>query len=180
METRDIRVHTCNSRIEGYIEEKCSCRKFVTQEKAEQLEEDGSAAKIIISYRTIQVDVVCPICEGANRFMKSCHLCGKSGTILQDKVLFEYGEEIYMRPFLKTPRTATIEEEHIEYAYVKGDKDAIRRIELYHEMEQFNLGRQGAELHNASTNEVLFEGRPEPENDPKKGQGRDYDYGRSI
>jgi hypothetical protein len=178
MEIRKIRVHTCNSRIEGYIETKCNCRKFVTQEKADQLQEDGYAAKIITSYRTIQVDVVCPICEGGDRFMKSCHLCGKSGTILQDKVLFEYGDDIYMRPFLKTPRTATIEEEHIEYAYVKGDKDAIRRIELYHELEQYNLGRMGAELRNGG--KVVFEGKPEPENDPKNGQGRDYDYGRSI
>jgi hypothetical protein len=84
-----------------------------------------------------------------------------------------------MRPFLRTPRTATIEANHLDYAYILQNKDAAKRIELYHESDQLSLVKLGAQLRDTK-GEILFEGTPEPEDDPKKGQGRKYDYGRTI
>lgn len=176
-----IRVHTCgNQRYEGYITEKCRCRKYVTQEKAEQLKNDGYAAHVITSIKTIDVEDICSMCEGNDRLKKSCKACGKTGIETKKRNLIEYGEDIYMRPILRTPRTATIEKNHLEYAYVKLDKDAARRIELYHESDQSALGDLGAEIRNPVTGEVVRKGTPEPKNDPAKGQGRDHDYGRAI
>jgi hypothetical protein len=151
----------------------------VTQEKADQLRADGDAANVIISRKTIDVEVECPICEGNERMIKSCRLCNKTGIATIKKDIDEHGEDIYMRPVLKTPRTATIEANHIDYAYVKGDKDAAKRIELYHELDQLALVKLGAQLR-TSNGEILFEGTPEPKDDPKTGTGRTFDYGRTI
>lgn len=176
---KTVRVHTCDQRIEGYMEQRCSCRKYVSQDKADQLKQDGDAANVIVSRKTIDIEIVCPICEANERLMKSCRVCNKTGIATTKKDIDEHGEDIYMRPVLKTPRTATIEAKHLEYAYVKGDKDAKKRIELYHELDQLSLVKMGAQLRD-SQGEILFEGTPEPEDNPKKGEGRNCDYGRSI
>ena len=180
MEIKKVRVHTCNQKLEGYIVDRCRCRKFVTLEKAEQLKDDGVAANVITSYKTVEVEEKCPICEGADNLKKSCRMCGKTGKVFRKKSIFEYGEDIYIRPFLKTPRTATIEEEHVDYAYILGDKDAIKRIDLYHQLDQQSLAKLGAELRDAKTEEILFEGTPEPADDPRTATGRKYDWGRTI
>jgi hypothetical protein len=180
MEIKKVRVHTCTQRIDGYIEKKCKCRKFATLAKAEQLKDDGFAANVVISYKTIKIEDICPICSNDSNLKKSCNLCGKTGQVLKEKHSFEYGEDIYMTPFQRTPRTATIEEEHIEYAFIKGDRDAVRRIELYHQLDQLSLAKLGAELRDPKTGDILFEGTPEPANDPKTATGRDYDFGRPI
>ena len=183
---RNIKVHTCNQDVgeldpeKGYLVKKCTCRKYVTLAKAAQLIEDGYAQYVVTSFKIVQAKVKCPICGGIEQYVKSCNLCGKTGEISVDKAVFEYSQDIFMRPFLRTPRTATIEEEHIQYAFVKGDRDALKRIELYNELNQLTLGKLGAEVTNSKTKKVIFEGRPEPEDDPKKGQGRKYDYGRPI
>lgn len=176
---KTVRVHTCLQKYEGYIAEKCTCRKFVTQEKAEQLKTDGYAAHVITSYRTIDVEDTCPICDDTD-LKKSCRVCNKTGKVPSKKTIFEYGEDIYMRPILRTPRTATIEKNHIEYAYVKLDKDAAKRIELYHQSDRLALAKLGAEIRDSETGEILIEGTPEPEDNPKTGTGRRYDYGRTI
>jgi hypothetical protein len=176
---KKVKVHTCNQKIEGYVVDKCKCRRYVTNEKAEELIGDGFAAYVIKSLSTITVEEACPICAGTD-IKKSCRLCGKSGKVEREKVHLELGEDIYMRPFLKTPRTATIEEEHIEYAMVKGDKDALKRIELYNDLNQISLAKLGAELRNPKTGEIVVEGTPEPEDDPEEWRGRNFDWGKSI
>lgn len=181
MELKKIRVHTCsNQRVIGYIEQKCRCRKYVTLEKAAELIDSGYAANVVKSFKVVEIKEPCSVCEGLEALKKSCSFCKKTGEVTASKTFFEYGEDVYMRPFLKTPRTATIEEEHIEYAFVKRDRDAIRRIDLYHVLNQEALALLGARIINSRTKEVLFEGTPEPEDDPKKHTGRTYDYGRSI
>jgi len=184
MDIKTVRVHTCNQRSEGYIEKKCRCRKFVTHEVAAELMDDGYAKNIITLRKWIEIQIACPMCSGQEQFKRSCGMCGKTGVALVPKLYEEYGEDIYMRPFLKTPRTATVEEEHVEYAYVKGDKDAIKRIELYNELTLESLAGLGAAVirkaHTGKVLETVVEGHPEPEDDPKKGHGRTYDYGRSI
>lgn len=180
MEIKKVRVHTCNQTFEGRITDRCRCRKFVTLEKAEQLKNDGVAANVITSYKTIEVEEQCPICDGAANLKKSCRLCGKTGRVLRKKGHFEYGEDIYMRSVLRTPRTATIESKHTIYAYVQEDRDAVKRIELYNDLSQLVLAQLGAALIDGRTGEIVVEGTPEPKDDAKKGQGRTYDYGRSI
>jgi len=186
MENTKVRLHTCdqvkedNLKPEGLLAEKCRCRKLVTLKKAAELIEDGVARNIIISYQVVEVEDVCSVCGGQDGFKKRCRVCNNTGKVLKDKPVIETGEDIYMRPFLKTPRTATVEAKHFEYAYVKNDRDARKRIDLYHVLDQLALAKLGASLADAKTGEVLFEGTPEPLDDAKKGQGRTYDYGRSI
>lgn len=180
MDIKKVRVHTCNPKIEGYIVEKCRCRKFVSLQKASALIDDGAAQNVITSFRMIEVKGICPVCGGIENFKKRCQFCKNTGVVSKKKVHIDIGEDIYMRPFLKTPRTATIEEEHIEYAYIKNDHDAQRRIEQYHGMNQAALAELGAALIDTKTGEVLIEGTPEPDNSPKKWQGRDSDWGRPI
>lgn len=179
MEIKKVKVHTCNSKVEGFIE-KCRCRKFVSEEEAAELIDNGAAANIIISFQKIVLQESCPMCAGLENFKKQCQLCKNSGVIAKPFLLYEYGEDIYMRPFLKTPRTATIEAEHIHYAYIKGDRDAVRRIEIYNGLTQSAFAELGAQLSDTRTKKVLLEGTPEPEDDPRKHTGRTYDYGRSI
>jgi glutaredoxin len=184
MEIKKIRVHTCNQEIEGYIQKKCRCRKFVTLEKATELMNDGYANNIIESFKTVDIKTICSMCAGMDAYKKSCTFCGKTGETLKKFAQAVYGENIYMRPFLKTPRTATIEEEHVEYAYVKRDKDAIKRIELYQDLNRQALVELGAGIVRKTVTgkvlEVVIEGHPEPEDDASKWQGRTYDQGRSI
>lgn len=186
MERKKVRVHTCEQakeqglKIEGYIDGKCRCRKFVTLEKAAQLVEDGVANPVVLSWRTEDVDRICPVCDGQDKFKKRCRVCNETGKVTEPKVFLETGEDIYIRPFLKTPRTATIEAKHIEYAYVKADKDAKKRIDIYHTSDQMNFAKLGASLVDAKTKEVLFEGTPEPKDDLKTGTGRKHDWGRTV
>jgi hypothetical protein len=175
---KTIRVHTCDQRIDGYLEKRCTCRKYETQDKAQQLVDDGDADFIKISYKVVKVEVKCPICDGSG-LKKFCNVCLGTGLVSEDRDIFEYGEDIFMTSAKKTPRHPTIEAKHIGYAYVKGDKDAAKRIELYHELDQLELVKLGAQLRD-SDGEILFEGTPEPEDNPKKGEGRTYDYGRTI
>lgn len=184
MEIKKIKVHTCNQEIEGYIKDKCRCRKFVDLEKASQLIDDGYAKNVIESFKKIEVKEICSLCGASENYKKTCKFCNSTGEIVKTALLAVYGQNIYMRPFLKTPRTATIEAEHIDYAYVKGDRDAIKRIDLYQELTSMSLVELGAALvRKARTGEILetvIEGIPEPEDDAAKATGRRYDYGRSI
>lgn len=180
MEIKKVRVHTCNQKMEGHIVDKCRCRKFITVENAEQLIEDGYARNITVSIRWADVIILCPICAGEVKLRKRCHACKNTGEVSVSRPEIITGEDIYMRPFLKTPRTATIEEEHIEYAFIKGDRAALRRIEQYGNLNQRVLGELGAEVRDQRTGNIVIEGKKEPENDKSKGQGRKYDYGRTI
>jgi hypothetical protein len=181
MQIKTVRVHSCNPTNEGVIEnEKCRCRKFVRLDEAQALLDDGIARHIITSYKTVDTQENCPVCAGIENLKKSCSVCKGSGFITKPEILYTYGEDIFVRPFLRTPRTATCEAEHIEYAYIKGDKDAIKRIELYNILTQESLAELGATLINNQTGEVVVQGTIEPEDDFKKATGRRWDYGRSI
>jgi hypothetical protein len=180
METRKFRVHTCIQTNEGQITSKCRCRKYVTREEADKLKDDGVAANIITGVNIVEIKERCPICDASPSLQKSCKMCDKTGEVLGKTIQCEYGDDIYMRPVLRTPRTATVEKNHIEYAYVKGDRDAAKRIELYHHLDQLSLAKLGAQLRDPQTNEILFEGTSEPSDNSEKEQGRHYDYGRPI
>lgn len=186
MERRKVRVHTCEQvkerdlKIEGALDGTCSCRKYVTLQKAAQLVEDGVARPIVLRWWYDEIEKPCPVCDNQEKLKKRCRVCENTGKVNESKIFTETGDEIYMRPFLKTPRTATIEAKHMEYAYIKGDRDAQKRIDIYHTLDQISLAKLGASLRDTKTKEILFEGTPEPENDKTKGVGRKYDYGRPV
>jgi hypothetical protein len=96
------------------------------------------------------------------------------------------------KPAIKTPRTPTIESEHIEKAYSdslitehvngmkirywgttdKAAQVARERIEEYGRLIQEARHFQG--INRIPTI------KPEPENNSTTGEGREYDYGRAI
>lgn len=189
---KDTKVHHCiqHEMVSQGLEEppakKCKCREYVEYKIANQMVKKGEARWIVTKRERGTQEVICELCK-ADPEVKNCAACGGSGKKTIPVVWDTYGLSIVRvsqaavdatekkyRPALamKTPRVATIESEHIERAYVEGNKDAADRIEEY-----------GMLILDART--YVGPNRipcivAEPENDPKTGTGRDYDYGRAI
>lgn len=179
--------HHCVEQIkiaEGLLEppakKKCRCRKRVTLTQATKMVKEGEASWLVKNREYGTELAVCDLCEGGED-VYNCAQCDGKGTQLIESIAEDYGNDIVLvsRPpadktekkrssalAAKTPRTATIEANHIYLAYVKGVKAAQERIEEYGELNQKFL-------------QSLISG-PEPEDDPKAGTGRTFDYGRSI
>jgi hypothetical protein len=113
--------------------------------------------------------------------IKKCAGCSGTGKKTVYQAVEEYGNDIVYgsakpadkkekkyKPTLaaKTPRVATVEAKHIYRAYVDNLKYAKDRIEEY--------GRLSRGVINS-----LIVGY-EPEDNPRTGEGRKYDYGRSM
>lgn len=193
---------------------KCTCRKFIPYRKADELVKNGVAAWAVVKRERGTQEVTCPLCSG-NPEVKNCAQCGGSGKIIKAVVWDTYNYDIVFvseasvdpkekkyRPALalKTPRVATIEEEHIFRAYVEDLREAAERIEEYGYLIQWNLQERGAEMRDRETGEQFFPGIPEPENTVvsyppgsitfKDGstnkswhwtvEGRNRDWGRAI
>ena len=188
MENTQVRLHTCDQvngdglRIEGLVDKKCRCRKFVSIAEATRLILDGAALSIVLSADPIEEKKTCRICEGIENLVKSCDNCKRTGFVTETRLDIRRGEDIYMRPVKRTPRTATVEAKHIGYAYndAKRGKRASDRIEEYNYLDEMMLVELGAQLRDQQTGEIIIKGTPEPEDDLKKGTGRRYDYGRKI
>ena len=203
------RVHHCPGQIkvaEGRLEppaEKCRCRKFVSIVKATRMVKEGEASWLIKGRRTETVEITCTLCAG-DETVKNCAQCRGKRTIFSPQVIEEYGEDIVLvsrHPAdkkekkrssalaAKTPRVATIESEHIELAYVEGNREAQERIEEYGRMIQearyflgpkkcnhdpkFMCSRCGLE------GDIPVIGL-EPADDYLKAEGRRYDFGRTV
>jgi hypothetical protein len=147
---------------------------------------NGEARWIVLGRTQGEIDAVCPLCL-ADSEVKNCANCRGSGKVRATDIVEEYGEDIVLvsraavdkkerkyRPALamKTPRVATIEEEHIELAYVYGVKEAQERIEEY--------GRLILDARMYIGKDRIPVIKVEPPDDPKTGTGRRYDYGRTI
>ena len=188
MDNTQVRLHTCDQvngdglRIEGLVDQKCRCRKFVSLAEAAQLILDGAALAIITSAYPIEEKKVCRICEGLENLVKSCDNCKKTGFVVETRLDIRRGEDIYMRPVKRTPRTATVEAKHIGYAYndARRGSRASDRIEESNYLDEMMLVELGAQLRDQLTGEIIIKGTPEPEDNPKTGQGRRFDYGRTI
>lgn len=145
---------------------RCTCRQEVTPEEAKELIEDGEAVYIVVERTFKPFEMTCTLCEG-DKTVKNCALCGGKGTVTKSYTVDINGDDIVaITVALKTPRTPTIEQGHIERAYVDGIKVAQDRIEAY--------GESNRDFINS-----LIVGY-EPADDPKTGTGRRYDYGRSV
>jgi hypothetical protein len=186
------RVHHCISQeyVSQGIEEppakKCRCRKFIPYKAADDLVKKGSARWIVTARERGEDKQTCPLCHGDEN-IKNCANCRGSGTIIVAAVWDTYNNDIVLvsqaahdkkekkyRPALamKTPRVATIEEEHIELAYILGNKEAAERIEEY--------GRLILDARAFIGLNRLPAIKPEPLDNPATGEGRNCDYGRTI
>jgi hypothetical protein len=194
---------------------KCRCRKFIPTSEATAKVAAGEATWVVLR-RNVVTEDVCSMCSGDPE-VKNCANCKGTGKETINGVTEEYGTDIVLvsrpqidekkkknrtmrleggtpqkKPAIQTPRTPTIESEHIEKAYSDslitefvngmkirywGNRDkaaqvARERIEEYGELIQDARMFQGKNRIPTITTE--------PANNPHTGEGRDYDYGRAI
>ena len=187
-----VKVHHCISQemVAQELEEppakKCTCRKSIGFKWADAMVKNGEARWIVVSRERGTQEVVCNLCGGSEE-VKNCAQCRGKGKMIVAVVWNKYSNDIVRvsqasinrkekkyRPALalKTPRVATIESKHIERAYVEGVKAAADRIEEYGRLILDARMYVGPNRFPAI--------KPEPENNPKTGEGRDYDWGRAI
>lgn len=118
----------------------------MTYKNARRLIDLGAAQWVIIRKDLIEIKRICPLCVNDNLLKKSCPNCNKTGEVTFTELLpipgndivmvtsgsGELGEEVFRSVMSKqTPRVATIEEAHIQRAYVNGYQEEIDRIEAY-------------------------------------------------
>lgn len=134
---------------------KCKCRELISYSAADKMVKSGEAAWLVLSKTLIDLKEVCPICAGEESSKKSCQNCGKTGEVQSKRYVNTCGTDIVLVSggcedkrghsvfqsvkSKQTPRTATIDEEHIFQAYVYGKKEQQERIQAYGEMILENL-----------------------------------------
>lgn len=193
----------------------CRCKKMISYEEANYKVSIGEAKWVVTSRERGTHIVLCRICARLtdDKEKAHCDLCKGEGRITvpwvwdrptdKEIVLTGRGGKGFKQ---KTPRVATIEEEHITYAYVDKDKEALERIKEYANMEQWLFRDKGAAIlvnitgKAAKEERVIHNGLSEPPNkriahppgtitfkDGTKNtqwwwetEGRDFDYGRAI
>lgn len=186
------KVHHCISQemVSQAIEEppaaKCRCRKYITLQKATDLVNKGEARWVVVKRIRDEIDKICHLCH-ADPEVKNCANCHGIGTVKKIILRDSYNNDIVLvsraavdktekkyRPALalKTPRVATIEENHIEMAYVLGIRESAQRIEEY--------GRLILDARMYAGRDRILQIKPEPKDNPKTGTGRNFDYGRTI
>lgn len=162
---------------------RCGCRQKVTKEQADVLLAEGRAKRIVTKRWYEQVDLICSLCNGDPEF-KKCANCLDKRTITTSVKREEYGNAIVAVSMesvdktrryrthvaMKTPRVATIEAKHIFRAFLDNNSPVARAAQQ--RIEEYGL----LTLQERAKLVVGFE----PEDNPKTGQGRRYDYGRSI
>lgn len=191
-----VKVHTCIGQERVAIGEfdppapACNCRRMIFFKEADEIVKSGQARWVVVKRVYGETETICGMCLG-DTSIKNCAQCNGKGKIVTNVVWDTYNNDITLvnlksindkryrsRLAPKTPRVATIESEHIEYAIIEGRTAAADRIRLYGDMCAEELGKLGAQLRRGD--KIVKPGNPEPENDRKKGTGRDYDWGRLI
>lgn len=182
---KKVLVHSCLQREKGHDEDNplppnCRCRKWVSMDVAKQLVDDGEAQYVAAFRREIDTEVPCHICGQNPTLVKSCDSCAHTGFISGKKTIVIRGEDIvFVSRLKKTPRTATIEKAHIERTN-EGHKDETVRSDFYEILTVEFHGSLGAAIIAKPSNAIVKQGTPEPEDNPKLGTGRLYDYGRPV
>lgn len=199
-----ILVHHCivqETIVYGLMEPspdiKCRCSKRISLKRATQLVRNGEASWVTAKRVRGERETTCRLCK-ADKEVKNCALClGKGFTVepyaedtpgndillisrnpadLKDKKSF------FLKP--KTPRTPTIEKSHIER--MVDFEDVKERIEDYGWMILLVLHELGAEIRYRKkpgmSSKTLegYEGHVEPTDNRERGEGRNFDYGRTI
>src|SRR5579859_1617075 len=188
------RVHTCvfqeqvaEGKKEPNASKKCRCQQVIEYKEANERVKLGEAHWIVVKIERGTEERVCPHCGGND--VRACDRCKGTGTINAPVEWKTFNGDIVLVNHrtksnrISTPKTPTIESEHIlRFVTFDGENDKVakeakERIEEYGRMIQWSLQELGAELRDAKTKEILIDGRPEPANNKKKGEGRDYDWG---
>lgn len=174
-------VHACHNQHLGENKPfKCTCRKRISLADATKQVERGFAQWLVLSTTFVTGMETCPICQNTDT-KKGCQHCKGIGEIEKTYPIVKHGSDIVLvttgspddkgflvyKPVLskQTPRTATIEEEHIYRAYCDNVADEQERINEYGLMILQSRIDMGISV--------------EPADDPKTGTGRNCDYGRS-
>jgi hypothetical protein len=203
------RVHHCISQemvaqgLEEPPAKKCNCRKFIAYKQADEMVKKGEARWVVTARERGTQEKICPLCHG-DEDVKNCAGCNGNGKHTVAAVWDTYNNDIVLvsraavdlkekkyRPALamKTPRVATIESEHIERAYVDGNRAAQARIEEYGYLILEARAFVGpAECKHSVETKCTRCGilgkipaiKSEPADDVKTGEGRKYDWGRAI
>jgi len=209
------RVHHCVSQemvaqgLEEPPAKKCTCRKFISYKKADEMVKNGEARWTVTGRERGTREEICTLCDG-NPEVKNCASCRGTGKRTVAAVWDTYNYDIVRvsqasadlkekkyRPALamKTPRVATIESEHILRAYVECVPEAAARIEEYgmlivkEQLRQLALNLSNERFdelwreYEAANFRLPYSPVPirfEPEDNPKTGEGRNCDYGRAI
>lgn len=175
---------------------KCRCRKQISLRRATQLVRNGEATWVTIARTRGDHKQPCRLCKGEG--IEKCALCGGKGFTIEPHADDTPGNDILLisrnpvdsegkKSFFlkgKTPRTPTIERGHIER--MLDFEEVKERIEDYGLMIQLMWYELGAEIRyrkqlgKLSKTVEGFEGHPEPVDNPKTGEGRNYDQGRAI
>lgn len=166
---------------------RCSCRQYLSDDAGEGLVDEGLAQCIINSTDVIEEIVPCRLC-GADPSVKNCAACKGLGTTIKAHRVHKRGTDLVANLAKQTPRAQTIEKAHVERSFdgkTKRSKEERARMEVYNELTLAVRVELGAELARGTSRYdpfkvVLIEGNPEPEDNPKLGSGRRYDYGRAI
>ena len=166
---------------------KCRCKMRMYFHDADVLVKQG-VAKWVVTRRTRgSIETACSMCESMSPVeRKTCGKCKGTGKVVENRIWEDYNNDIVLIADDKegfkqmTPRVATIEEEHIEGAYIYNIPYVLDRIKEYASMIQSYLSSLGAELKDRETKETVEPGHPEPSNDPDNGIGERYDYGRPV
>lgn len=198
------RLHYCSGQIK--VAERtneppappCRCRKYIGLSEATRMVKNGEASWVVVKRTQEAVEEICRLCK-ADPEVKNCANCGGTGKVPGTAVIEDYGNDLVLISTppadkkekkrssalaKKTPRVATVESEHIEHAYSgsltatkprqwKGDgAEARERIEEY--------GRLILDARMFVGKDRIPVIKLEPEDNPKTGQGRRFDYGRAI
>lgn len=177
-EIRKVIAHSCFQKGKGFLKDqplsprKCNCRQRVSVQEAAVEVSLGLAQYVVATTRAVEVEETCDLCTEALR--KTCKKCLGTGLIKVQKEVEVRGQDIIRTVSLdgkknilttQVKRSPTIERAHIERA-IEGNQAEQLRIELY-----------GASCKDFIKS--LISGS-EPEDNPKTGTGRKFDYGRSV
>jgi hypothetical protein len=178
---KKVLAHTCFQHNKGFVKDtplspkKCRCRAYITAAEAASEVALGLAQYVILVNEIIEIEDTCDICSADDTLKKTCLNCNHTGVVKHKIPVVIRGEDIIRsispdgKRNLKTTqvkRSPTIEKAHIERAYVNGNRAEQMRIEEYGILTRAYLSS-------------LISGY-EPFDDPIKGVGREYDWGRSF
>ena len=203
------RVHHCIAQkriVRGTLEPpattKCKCRKFITLKAATQLVKDRDAQWAVTKRIYLTEMEPCGMCAGeTEKWVSVCSRCNGKGTVpmtrdvsehSNDIVLIGQDKAVYEKP--KTPRTATVEEEHFELAYCDGLVKGIKPepipglnnlMYLPRVWDRPNVARQRIEEYGEMITQArAFVGpaknptiADEPEDNQYYGEGPTHDWG---
>lgn len=130
MPVQKSKVHHCVGQIEIIKNNtqppapKCRCRKLVTITEATKMVKNGDASWVVLKRTRTTREEICKFCKALDPDYKLCDKCQRTGKEVVPFDEEEYSNDVVLatkdklKVVAKTPRSPTIEEEHILRAYV--------------------------------------------------------------